>query len=117
MVKNEGMLARAIESLLFLIATVFVLLKVGPIKVYKYISGDSFVLMCVVFAIFFGFAVGFSSYNFGALSRYKIQAVPFYVAALLIIWQKAKGFSRERQMRRAEIDLRDKPKLAVHTIA
>jgi hypothetical protein len=46
--------------------------------------------MCVVFALFFGFAVGFSSYNFGALSRYKIPAVPFFIAALFIIRHKAK---------------------------
>jgi len=48
MVKNEGMLAQAIESLVFLLATVFILLKVGPLKVYRSISNDSFLLMCVV---------------------------------------------------------------------
>lgn len=88
-VKNAGMLAQAFESLLFLVFTIFTIIKVGPLKVYSYISGDSFLLMCVVFAVFFGFAVGFSSYNFGALSRYKIPAVPFFVAALFILWHKA----------------------------
>ncbi len=104
-VKNAGMLAQAIESLLFLMAVVFVLMKVGPRKTYAYIANDSFLLMCVVFAVFFGFAVGFSSYNFGALSRYKIPAVPFFVAALLIIRNKAieakankrKKYSREKK--------------------
>lgn len=86
--KNMAMLAQAIESLLFLFFTIYILIKVGPFKVYSYISNDSFLLMCVVFAIFFGFAVGFSSYNFGALSRYKIQCVPFFVAALFIIRYK-----------------------------
>lgn len=88
-VKNAGMLAQALESLLFLFFTIAVLLKTGILKAYRFISNDSFLLMCVIFAIFFAFAVGFSSYNFGALSRYKIQCVPFYVAALFIVRHKA----------------------------
>ncbi|NEN23412.1 hypothetical protein G3O08_07855 [Cryomorpha ignava] len=103
-VKNAGMLAQAFESLVFLLFTLFAVLKTGPIKVYRYISNDSFLLMCVVFAIFFGFAVGFSSYNFGALSRYKIPAVPFFIAALFIIRHKAReakmvGYVKARQKR------------------
>lgn len=89
-VKNVAMLAQAFESLLFLLFTIFTVLKVGPIRVYGYIANDSLLLMCVVFAIFFAFAVGFSSYNFGALSRYKIPCIPFFIAALFIIRFKAK---------------------------
>lgn len=85
-----AMLAQAIESLLFLAFALLTFLKVGPLNVYRYIANDSFLLMCVVFAIFFGFAVGFSSYNFGALSRYKIPTVPFFIAALFILRYKAK---------------------------
>lgn len=92
-----GMLAAAIESFVFLLVTVFILLKVGPLRVYSYIANDSFLLMCVVFAIFFGFAVGFSSYNFGALSRYKIPCVPFFAAALFILRQKARE-ARQRKV-------------------
>jgi hypothetical protein len=73
------------------------LLKVGPIKVYGYISNDSFLLMCVVFAVFFGFAVGFSSYNFGALSRYKIPAVPFFVISLFVLRERVRQAKAERQ--------------------
>ena len=98
-VKNAGMLAQAFESLLFLYFTILTILKVGPIKFYSTITNNSFLLMCVVFAIFFGFAVGFSSYNFGALSRYKIPAVPFFVAALFIIRHKAEEAKRVRFMK------------------
>ncbi len=95
-VKNAAMLAQAIESLLFLFFTVFTFLKLGPVRFYSYLSNDSFLLMCVVFAIFFGFAVGFSSYNFGALSRYKIPCVPFFVAALFILRYK---YSESKKIR------------------
>lgn len=100
-VKNAGMLAQSIESGIFFIFTLIVILRAGPIRVYRIITNDSFLLMCVVFAIFFGFAVGFSSYNFGALSRYKIPAIPFFAAALFIIRYKgmeAKRIGMERTL-------------------
>jgi hypothetical protein len=103
-VNGAAMLAQAIESLLFLFFTVFTILKVGPLKFYRFISNDSFLLMCVVFAIFFGFAVGFSSYNFGALSRYKIPAVPFFVAALFIVRHKYKEGKRVRVVTRTKVE-------------
>ena len=95
------MLAQSIESMIFLFFTIWVVIRTGPIRVYRFITNDSFLLMCVVFAIFFGFAVGFSSYNFGALSRYKIPATPFFAAALFIIRYKgmeAKRIGMERAL-------------------
>jgi len=32
--------------------------------------------------------VGISSFNFGALSRYKIPCLPFYALALILIYYK-----------------------------
>jgi hypothetical protein len=31
------------------------------------------------------FIIGFTTYNFGALARYKIPLIPFYLSALVII--------------------------------
>ncbi len=84
-VNGAAMLAQSVESLLFLIFTILTIFKVGPWRFYSIVSRDSFIVMCLVFALFFGFAVGFSAYNFGALSRYKIPCIPFYLAALFII--------------------------------
>jgi hypothetical protein len=87
---GAAVVAQALESFALLIFTLYVLIKVGPIRVYSFVSGNSLVLMSLVFALFFGFAVGFSSYNFGALSRYKIPCMPFFVSALFIIHGLAK---------------------------
>lgn len=106
-VKNAGMLAQSIESSLFFLFTVLVILRAGPIRTYQYITNDAFLLMCVVFAIFFGFAVGFSSYNFGALSRYKIPAVPFFAVALFVIRYKAK---HAKQVKFENAQTKRKPK-------
>jgi len=41
--------------------------------------------MCVAFTVFFGFSVGITTPNFGALVRFKIPLVPFMVSGLYII--------------------------------
>jgi len=50
---------------------------------------DPRTLMCFVFAFVFAVAVGISSANFGALSRYKIPCMPFYLIMVILIYQKA----------------------------
>ena len=84
-VKNAGMLAAAIESLGMLIFSIIVLLKVGPRGFIQSTINDNLVLFCIIFSLIFLFFVGFSSYNFGALMRYKIPAIPFYLSGLIII--------------------------------
>ena len=43
------------------------------------------VLVCILFALLFGFTIGISTPNFGALVRFKIPLVPFYVVGLYVI--------------------------------
>lgn len=84
-VKNPAMFILSIESMVFFIMTIYILMRVGPFVLIRAASRDSFLLMSLVFSIFFAFAVGFSTYNFGALSRYKIPALPFYALSLLVL--------------------------------
>ena len=53
------------------------------------------ILFMMIFAAIFGIVVGVSSYNFGALSRYKMPAQLLFVTALLLIYNIAKD---ERKM-------------------
>jgi len=78
----------AIEALLFLFLTLKILFVVGPRKIWKTTMTDPTIQFCLVFSIIFAFAVGISSYNFGALSRYKIPCLPFYALALVLIYYK-----------------------------
>ncbi len=74
----------ALESLFVFYLTVTTLLKVGVFRYVGLLFSDPFVSFCFVFAIIFAFAVGLTSYNFGALVRYKIPCLPFYIATLYI---------------------------------
>jgi hypothetical protein len=64
----------------------------GIVNFYKTISGEPIIFFSIIFSVFFAFSVGLTTSNFGALVRYKIPAVPFYIAAMMII--KSKGTTK-----------------------
>jgi hypothetical protein len=89
-VKNPVMLMSALESVSFLVFTLWILFRGG----HKYLSNvfsEPLVAFCLVFAISFAFAVGLTTYNFGSLVRYKIPMLPFFATALFIIHYKVKS--------------------------
>jgi hypothetical protein len=76
----------SIEAFLFLFFTLKVIISLGLRKVWGAISRNPNIQFFLIFTIIFAFAVGISSYNFGALSRYRIPCLPFYGMALVLIW-------------------------------
>ncbi|MGE3824916.1 MAG: hypothetical protein AB7G44_11915, partial [Bacteroidia bacterium] len=83
--RNPVMLISGIENTFLLIFTLIFLFRIGPIKVLRYISKEPLLLFSLTFAIFFAFGIGLSTSNFGALVRYKIPCIPFYLSALYIM--------------------------------
>ncbi len=93
-VKNAGMFAAAIESSAMLLFTIFVFFKLNPATFFKGVLKNDLAFLCISFSLLFLFFVGFSSYNFGALMRYKIPAIPFYISGIIIIlYNSSKGKS------------------------
>jgi hypothetical protein len=87
-ISSPIVLFSAIEALIFTLLTVNILFKVGVKTFFNGILKDPRLLMCFVFAMVFSSVVGSSSTNFGALSRYKIPCLPFYMLMLLISYRK-----------------------------
>lgn len=83
--RNPVMLISGIENTFLLIFTLVFLFRVGPVKVFKYILKEPLLLFSFTFAIVFAFGIGLSTSNFGALVRYKIPCIPFYLSALYIM--------------------------------
>jgi hypothetical protein len=88
--KKLTSLISAIESLFFLIATLYVIFKCGVVFFIKKILQDPLIRFCFFFAIIFGFFCGISTLNFGSLIRYKLPCIPFYAYALLLIYLSKK---------------------------
>lgn len=76
------------ESSIFLFLTLYFVYKRGLLTYFKISFGEPRMLMCFVFAFVFAVAVGISSANFGALSRYKIPCMPFYLILMMLLYQK-----------------------------
>ena len=82
-VRNPLMLLSALESLVFMLLTIYVLIKARH-TLFQALT-DPNVLFLLIFSLTFAFAVGVSTFNFGTLARYKIPLLPFYALALVYI--------------------------------
>lgn len=76
----------AIEASLFIFFTLKVLFSIGIGGIMNGIKKDPNIQFFLAFTIVFAFAVGISSYNFGALSRYRIPCLNFFVASLVLLY-------------------------------
>lgn len=92
-VKSPLMILSFIEAFGFLILTLMAFVRIGFFKTFGIIFSNPVALFCFVFAIFFGGIIGFTTYNFGALARYKIPCLPFYLMMLFIAMDQSKKFS------------------------
>jgi hypothetical protein len=80
----------ALESFLLLLFSIWVIIRVGPLKLIGSIFNDRVLLFMLLFAIIFSVAIGIASGNFGALSRYRIPCIPLFIIPLLIILSRRK---------------------------
>jgi hypothetical protein len=86
-----------LENLVLLLLSLYVMFRVGPFRFLRQMMNDPFLLFCFVFAIILAFFIGITTANFGALVRYRIPLLPFFVFALLKIYftnrkaKRAKG--------------------------
>ena len=92
-IRNPLMLLSGLESLLFLVVTIWVMVKAR--KNLFYCLKKPEVIFCLTFAIIFAFAVGVSTFNFGTLSRYKIPMEPFYLLGIGLVYFHSK---RDRKL-------------------
>jgi hypothetical protein len=79
----------ALEALIFLFLTIKLILTLGFKKIINAMRTEPSIQFCFIFSLIFAFAVGITSYNFGALSRYKIPGLPFYALAIILTWYRS----------------------------
>ena len=83
--RSPLMIFSALENLFLLGLTLVVIIRLGIFKIIGIMRNEPFVSFAFIFSIFFAFSIGFSTPNFGALIRYKIPLIPFYVSLLYIL--------------------------------
>ncbi|MFC1732817.1 hypothetical protein ACFL6I_21150 [candidate division KSB1 bacterium] len=82
---NPVMFFSGLENFLILLLTIYMFIRVGIIKIFIIIKEHPILLFSILFSLIFALSVGLTSANYGALVRYKIQAMPFYVSSILVI--------------------------------
>nr|MBP7478012.1 hypothetical protein [Chitinophagales bacterium] len=105
---NPVMLIAGIESLFFLILTLGVLKEV-KFGVFLYFFDNANVFFFLLFALLFAFVAGFNSYNFGALVRYKIPCMPYYLIGIYIMKYEILQ-TKERRMNERRIAMEEEEK-------
>ena len=88
--KKLSTLLSSLESLALMIFTLYIFFRVGPYLFISSILKDPMVMFCFFFSIIFALFVGATTLNFGTLVRYKTPCMPFYVIALVLIYEIGK---------------------------
>lgn len=73
------------ENAFLLFFTLYILFKTKITGSFKIIAKNPLLLFCITFTLLFAFMIGLTTSNFGALVRFKIPIIPFFVATLFII--------------------------------
>lgn len=83
--RNAVTALSGLENLFVLVLTIYVLAKAGLRFFFRAIASNPLLMMSMTFALLFAFVVGITTPNFGALVRFKIPMVPFYISSLFIV--------------------------------
>ena len=84
--KKIFILFGAFESLLLLLSTLYVMIKLKFLGFFREMFNNPFILVSFIIAIFFALIIGFTTFNFGTMARYKIILLPFYFFTLVSLY-------------------------------
>ena len=78
----------SLEALLMLLSTLYIFTKTYFIGFFKYIFNNNYALFCFTFSLLFALVIGYTTFNFGTMVRYKIIFLPFYFFTLIYVYTK-----------------------------
>ena len=84
--KNVVMILAGLENTFLLFMSILLLLRARVLYVITMSMNNPIVLLCISFTLFYGFVTGITTPNFGALVRFKIPLLPFFVSGLYIMF-------------------------------
>ena len=82
--KKFIMLLSAIENILLLLLTLYIILKTR-IRIFRIINSSLIVQFCIFFTLSLAIIIGLTTFNFGTLLRYKSPLLPFFASFLILI--------------------------------
>ncbi|MEO6681921.1 MAG: hypothetical protein ABIN48_03760 [Ginsengibacter sp.] len=74
-----------LEAFVVFLATLIILLRTKFLGFFYYVFNDPFRLFCFIYSMLFALLIGYTTFNFGTMVRYKILFLPFYLFLLVNI--------------------------------
>ncbi len=87
---NFLMIISGLENTLLILMVLYCFFRVGIFRFFSIIFDEPLLIFSFVFSLFFSFSIGLATANFGALVRYKIPLLPFFVAMLFVTINKVR---------------------------
>ncbi len=78
----------SLEALLTFLITVYILFKTRIYGFFKYTFSNAFMLFCFIFSMLFALVIGYTTFNFGTMIRYKIIFLPFYFFLMIEVYRR-----------------------------
>ena len=88
--KKIMILFTALESTLLLLLTIILLFRTAFVGFFKIIFRSPYLVFCFTISILFALIIGFTTFNFGSMIRYKIIFLPFLYFLMLNIYTTLK---------------------------
>jgi hypothetical protein len=106
---NAVMFISGLENTLILILTITSILRTNIVSLFRKIFQEPILFFSLTYSIIFAFSVGLSTANFGALVRFKVAYLPFFLCALFILIKRKDEEIELTNVRRKTNSLRLNP--------
>ena len=84
-IRSPVMLLSGIESLVFFYFLFRIVINRKIYKLWGVLSSDPILAFCIPFVLILAIAIGMTSFNYGALVRYKIPILPFFATTIILV--------------------------------
>ena len=95
---NVFVMLSALESTVIIVFTFLAIFRIKIFNLQGVLLLNPLLFFSFMFSLFFAFFIGLTSANFGALVRYKIPLMPFYMSMVYILSNYAKLPKKEQEV-------------------
>lgn len=85
-IRNLMMVFSSIESFLCLASFLYLLFKLRFFRFFSSLFASPFTIFALLFVLILSLIIGFTTFNFGTMVRYRIPVLPFYAFMLISVY-------------------------------
>ncbi len=89
-IRNLMMVFSSLESFICLVSFLYLLFKMRFFRFFSNLFASPFTVFAMLFVVILSLIIGFTTFNFGTMVRYRIPVLPFYAFMLISIYVKYK---------------------------